>query len=63
MQKLLINSHIYRRGDERGKRNGRGEEGGGGGGGEEEEEKKHVTFIIIITENKTPTITRGEMGE
>ena len=58
MQKLLINSHNYRRGDERGKRKerGRGEGGGGGRGGGE------ATCSIYI-ENKTPTNTRGEMGE
>ena len=41
MQKLLNNSHNYRRGDERGERNRRGGEGGQGGG-EEEEDNQHL---------------------
>ena len=43
MQKLLINSHNYRRGDER-EKEGEGERGKGEGEGEEEE-KQHVAFI------------------
>ena len=42
MQKLLNNSHNYRRSDERGKEQERGRGGEGEG---EEEQKQHVTFI------------------
>ena len=48
MQILLINSHNYRRGDERGKRKerGRGGEGEGGGGrGGAGGGEQHVAFI------------------